>query len=541
MRANSNDFLTKELRTAEEQIDNYYKENPLIKLPFANSAWHFMSFCEDISFKEFHSDRDSIHAAAAFADNFVVHLTYPLLWLRNSCPQGGKVPFSFDDSSYKAAWDLSNLGGNYIPVESAFTLATRGLVELRLDGTHITPSPDYAPETKYEAYDRLIRRKEPKYSYPSLVDLIKEIESSLKVSGESFHYQLNPRIVKHASELLMPLTEGMFSLPDAWQFSNYTMGDFRKFSLSLSAIALIHLQARLLAANLGCYALGYCNSIFVVEEDELLRRLTRYSGVSEEIISYLINDLTYGNREILKPDPAIQPLIKLNHFQYAIMPSLIISCSMERNFAILLNKLPSEKRIYLNLVSEKENIMRESIKNEINIPNTRFFDGRIPGLTQIPDIDLAIINDKEKVCIFTELKWLIAPAEVREVIEKSEEIQKGINQLLRISEAIAQDSPPFFSTLTINNDYKLFYLVVSDNTIGMGRIQHPQIPVIQKSHFIKKINMLGCFQKLIEWLSNRNYLPIEDKHYQVIYEDFIIDKWTLTWYGIKILIDEEFD
>lgn len=541
MEATTNDFLTKELREVEKQLDNYYKFNQLTKLPFAASAWHFMSFCEDISFKEFHSDRDSIHDAAAFADNFVVYLTYPLLWLRNSCPQGGKIPFSFDDSIYKAAWDLSILGENYIPIESAFILASRGLVELRLEGTHITPSPDYAPETKYEAYDRLVRRKEPKYSYPSLVYLIEEIESSLKIRGDKFHYQLNPRIVKHASELLMPLTEGMFNLPDTWQFSNYTMGDFRKLSLSLSAIALIHLQARLLAANLGCKGLGYCNSIFVVEEDELLRRLTRYSGVSEDIISYLINDLTYGNREILKPDPAIQPLIKLNHFQYAIMPSLIISCSMERNFTILLNKLPSEKRIYLNLVSEKENIMRESIKNEINIPNIRFFDGHIPGLTQIPDIDLAIINDKEKVCIFTELKWLIAPAEVREVIEKSEEIQKGIDQLLRISEAITQDSTPFLSTLSIDHDYRLYYLVVSDNTIGMGRIQHPQIPVIQKGHFIKKINMLGCLHRLIEWLSNRNYLPIEGKHYQVIYKDFTIDKWTLTWYGIKILIDEEFD
>jgi len=541
MKSTNNDFLTKELREVEKQIDNYYKENPLIKLPFANSAWYFMSFCEDISFKEFYSDRGSIHDAAAFADNFVVHLTYPFLWLRNSCPQGGQVPFKFDERCYKAAWDISVLGENYIPFESAFTLASRGLLELRLEGTNIIPSPDYSPETKYEAYDRLIRRKEPKYSYPSLVDLIEEIESSLKVSGDNFHYQLNPRIVKYASELLTPLTDDIYTLPDTWQFSNYTMGDFRKFSISLSAIALIHLQARLSAAGLGCQKLGYCNSVFVAEEDELLRRLTRYSGVSVNALSCLINDLTYGNRDILKPDPAIQPLIKLNHFQYAIMPSLIISCSMERNFTVLLNKLPSERKIYSNLVSEKEKLMRESIKNGITLPNIRYFNGYIPGLTQIPDIDLAIINDKEKVCIFTELKWLIGPSEVREVIEKSEEIREGINQLLRMSEAITQNPQPFINALTIDSSYKLFYVVVSENTIGMGRIQHPQIPVIQKYHFIKKIIKLGGFQKLIEWLSNRNYLPIEGKHYQVIYEDFVINKWTLTWYGIKIMIDEEFD
>jgi hypothetical protein len=42
------DPLSPQLRSVEREIDNYYKQNPLIKCPFAVGAWHFMAFCEDM-------------------------------------------------------------------------------------------------------------------------------------------------------------------------------------------------------------------------------------------------------------------------------------------------------------------------------------------------------------------------------------------------------------------------------------------------------------------------------------------------------------
>ena len=36
-----------ELRKIEEEIDNYYKSNPLLELPFAPAAWHLLAFAED--------------------------------------------------------------------------------------------------------------------------------------------------------------------------------------------------------------------------------------------------------------------------------------------------------------------------------------------------------------------------------------------------------------------------------------------------------------------------------------------------------------
>ena len=90
--------------------------------------------------------------------------------------------------------------------------------------------------------------------------------------------------------------------------------------------------------------MGYLDCIYVPTCNELLRRVVRYSGVLDEKVLSILDDLTYGNRGIEHPDPALQPLIKLNSNQYAIMPSLWMSLSPERNLTVLLNKLDSEKR-----------------------------------------------------------------------------------------------------------------------------------------------------------------------------------------------------
>lgn len=263
----------------------------------------------------------------------------------------------------------------------------------------------------------------------------------------------------------------------------------------------------------------------------------RYSKIEEPVVLHLIEDLTYGNRNILKPDPAIQPVIGLNDNQIAIMPSLIISSNMERNFTILVNKLPSEKKLYSQFVSEKEKLMKNRIIDRIFDLNYRFYSGNILKQKNVPDIDLAIIDDIENVCLFLELKWFIEPAEIREVIEKSEEIEKGIDQLLKLSTAIKHIPKIFYDKLNIDSSYLLYYVVVSDNSIGMQNIQNANIPVIQKDHLIQNINSTKNLRKTIDWLSKRNYLPIEGTHYNVVEITSKIGKWDIKWHGFEILIE----
>ena len=279
--------------------------NYLVNLPFVISAWHFMSFCEDVSFNSFRNENiHTVHDIAASVDNFVVHLNYPILWLYNSCALSGLIPYKYDDHCYGAAWELSKLGDEYIGFESAFVCASRNIIELRIDNNTIKASPFFKKNAQYEAYDRMIGRGNFHiyYDISKFNELIELIVSSLRIKGGRFKYNLNPRIIKLAIEILLPAMERKFLLPNQWQFSHYSIDEFRKFSISLAAISFIHFNARLHAAIMnGCANLGYSDSVFITSQFELLRRLVRYSSVSENAIKYLIEDMTYGNRNISKP------------------------------------------------------------------------------------------------------------------------------------------------------------------------------------------------------------------------------------------------
>ena len=73
----------------------------------------------------------------------------------------------------------------------------------------------------------------------------------------------------------------------------------------------------------------------------------------------------------------------------------------------------------------------------------------------LPDVDLAIISDSEKMCLLLELKWFIDPAEAREIIEKSEEIEKGISQVLQLKQAFGNNHEPL-----IEKNSKLIPVIV---------------------------------------------------------------------------------
>jgi len=534
----NNDPLSPELRLVEKDIDNYYKNNLLCKIQFAEAAWFFLAFCEDIVIKEFNTiHKRSIHEYEIIFDNIINHMNFPLLWLKRSCTEGGKIPFCLKDDYYQAAWDLLKLSEEYFPFTTVFTYASHGIIDLELKDNLIIPHHDFILKSKYEAYNRLVK--------PSTVvndheygDINEIVSNSLKISGGRFKYQLNPKIIKRVLEICEPHIDIKFSLPNDWQFTNYSMGEFNKVSKVLYAIATLHFIARRVSINSGCEALGFADSLIIQTSNELIRRITRYSSVIEHAVSHILDDLTYGNKQIDSPDPAIQPLIKLNSNQYAIVPNLIINSSVERNFTILLNKLPSERDIYSRLVSEKEKLMRIKIQEEIKGKNVRFFHGKIPSRHDLPDIDLALISDIDKVCIFMELKWFIDPAEVREILEKSEEIEKGISQLNMILQTIDKNPKQIFEALGIDSTYKLCFIVVSENWIGFSKIQDSKVPAIKCEHLLKKIKETKDLNRIIDWLNKREFLPKLGSHYEIVEKIYTIGKWSTKWYGVKPLIHD---
>jgi hypothetical protein len=511
-----------------------------MRLPFGAAAWYFMAFCEDWAFAHLMSSHgQTIHHAALFADSFMTHLKNASYWLYSSCAAGGSPPCAYDAGYYQAARDLSDVSQNYDPFEWAFTWASRGVITLSVKDSTIIPSSGFLDDTRYEAYDRLVKPVEvlPSADGRDITDLV---ASSLTVSGSTFRYRLSPRLVAQTMEMLGPALDVKYSLPEHWRLPRYSMGDFKRFSKCLATMSYIHYVARTVAALRGCEAAGYSGSILLASATELHNRLVRYTGCSSQVVAALIEDLTYAGRDVSRPDPALQPLIRLNQDVYGVQPNLLIQSSVERNFVVLLNRLAEERDAYSKVIGEKEALMVQWIMESLSIPGVRYFHGTIPGERDGRGIDLAVIGDDEKVCIFLELKWFVEPAEVREMIEKSEEIGKGVSQLQGLSQSMQDDPSPFFRALQINASYRLLFAVASDSFIGMADVQDPSIPVVRHRHLVTKANTLGSLSQLHAWLSKREYLPVTGEHYEIRERIWTVGRWGIRWYGILPLVEHEF-
>jgi hypothetical protein len=181
--------------------------------------------------------------------------------------------------------------------------------------------------------------------------------------------------------------------------------------------------------------------------------------------------------------------------------------------------------------------MRERIKQNLKNMGLYFFNGRFPIAENLPDIDLAIISKNEKLALILELKWFIEPSEPREVLEKSEEISRGISQSKILARTYSQNPGLFFSLLGIDKSYELYFAVVSQNSVGDEHCQDTEIPVIREGHFVEKLKEVKSLKEIFMWLSKREYLPILNKHYAI--KEFIcsVGKWNLIWYGISPLIE----
>ena len=132
-----------------------------MKKPFAEAAWYFLAACEEVHFLSLMSEMQGDESSSksdygALVDNVIVHSKWPMAWLFRSCPPNGSVPTGYDDDNYQASADLSTLAMKYLPFESAFSYATWGLADIRIDGAILRTDGVMTTDEVYDAYDRLI-------------------------------------------------------------------------------------------------------------------------------------------------------------------------------------------------------------------------------------------------------------------------------------------------------------------------------------------------------------------------------------------------
>ncbi|MCG8653777.1 MAG: hypothetical protein MI861_28320, partial [Pirellulales bacterium] len=118
-----------------------------------------------------------------------------------------------------------------------------------------------------------------------------------RVKRDRFSYPLTPDLVEFARETMAPVISTATRLPRRWAFPEFTLGQFHDVTSCIRSIAMIHQMARSAAAYKGCQGLGMRDSVLVEGRDDLVSRLCRYTAISRDTVSDILDVLTYGSSD----------------------------------------------------------------------------------------------------------------------------------------------------------------------------------------------------------------------------------------------------
>jgi len=513
----------------EKEIDEEFAQNLLVKISWTQSAWTMLSVIEDHHFKITVTNRLSEEEASIYVDGLINALTYPFRVLLSRAPRTKVVlDRRFINEHYELAQDWIDKAEDYTNFCSIFPLFHGNEIHLNVQGNFIEPSDWSSYDLSYEAYDRFVAKRNPKQQPGSDPDLIARIiHPQIKANSGNFSIEFNKKILNLLDRHSGSSFRWRHALPNHWMFSNFSILQFREVFTTLQLMAEAMFVARQIVAP-SVVGIAYEGSVWTPKKSSLVKLINTHTKIPLKTIEIILEYLTFGALGIRNPDVAIQPLIDLGNAHFAISPFLILHTNAERNLCVLLNQINKEQKLYANLVNEKESLLRNEAINSLRDHGFEFKYGKIDNT----DIDLAIIDTQNKICLCVEIKWLIEPAEIREVRTRSVDIKKGIDQAKLITQLFKLKNERLLSKLGIDSNYDFLAIVGSENFIGRANIQDPNVPVVKLWHLIAKINEEKSLAKTLFWLRNKEYLPIKDRHFKVEEVALNSGKWKSKWYGI---------
>jgi len=518
-----------QITAIEGEIDEAFESNALTTVPWTQSAWTLLSVVEDHHFKIKVMQPLTDREAAIYVDGLVNTMTYPLRALRN---RAARTPTTLDRSylevHYGHALEWLGLAEDYAQFNSIFPLYHAGQITLAVNGDLLEPTDWSATNLSYEAYDRFVAKREP--SDEPILDtnaITSALRPHIRASGGMYSVEFTRCLLNELQRQFGPVFEGRHVLPENWQFSNFSLAQYRAVFVTLQIAAEAWFVARQLVAP-GVPGIAYQSSVWTPRKGVLIQLVARHTELQVQIVEAVLQYLTFGEVGVRNPDAAIQPLVDLGNNHFAISPFLMTQIHAERNLCVLLNQVPADRKLYLALVDDKEEKLRNETIQSLSPLGLDFKHGDI-GST---DIDLALIDHKAKICLCIELKWFIEPAEIREVLTRSEELQKGVSQAKQLMTRYAANDNRLLALLGIGGDYQFQAMVGSVNFIGRPEIQDPDIPITKLWHVVSKIKEVGSLGGVMEWLTTQEYLPVKGRDFKVLEVPIKCGRWKSRWYGL---------
>ncbi|ADX45748.1 hypothetical protein Acav_1830 [Paracidovorax avenae ATCC 19860] len=508
------------IEQAENSIDTIFQSTDFPSTRYSSSLWHLLTCYEDrlrLSLMQVETPQQ-LMKFSSFGGRDIYALRNAISRVREQYndDKNQLCPRKVDAPSYLRSHELLNAGEVYATAQKIFGSFRGKSVSLNCNGTNIKVLHQPDVEARYAAFELLSHGIEGitfiprllswmKGDHPPTVDLIIKKVSYKKLL---ISYDFHPG---YAYGLSLSLASEGGILPPDWIFD---WGGIKNTELLINALhirCIYHfIVIQFWASKVGLKGGGLESLVLKISKADLLRDISSMTQLDNSIILKFIKFLTFGNNTKF-PDPALQPIIPIGEFY--LLPTLLFMLSNHRR-----NLLSLQARVDAKNFDDQskafESAMTASIKKDFQ-NKWRYLKTNciISFGSKKRELDLLIVDEVSSTILIGELRWMIQPGDVREILNRANECRKKVSQctsaLIFFKNNLNYFLEKIFSheiPAPKNGEWHVVGLVLIEGYSGIESL-NSEIPIINRNIFDVGMSEFNDLSVLHEWLKSLDWLP----------------------------------
>lgn len=510
--------------TADRTFEAFQVPHP----NFYVSAWYLLTASEDAQRNWFHSDLD-VRLVMALVDKEKFSLRSCLALARRKCRDRTQMPLPerVIPQLYVRAREMMNAGTEYAVVAQVCGSVYAGAATVNFDGkvVDVTVNPAQI-DPRYGALE-LMRQSAASDFVPALFvkfwvwvryedtrpDVLNSIAASIQVKNRRVHYTFEPLL---SLRLVNELEQVDVIIPKGWQFP---WGGRHETILLMNALG-IRLMYHVCAVHFGSVEHGLAGGaehdlVLCQTEDEWVQDILENSSLEHEQIRIFVRFLTYGNG-VSSPDQALQPFVPLGRGLLAVPALAYLSSNVDRNLLTL------QARVASRAFDEQSNLfeveMTRNLEEIFRNKWTHVACSRTFTLAAFrEELDLLVCEPETKTLLVMELRWILSPADPREVQSKKAACQGKVPQVQRKRDAVRANLSQLLSTAfgiqAQDDGWQVDAMVVIEGFGGAPTID-ATVPIIPEWVLAEGVQHACTLRELVAWSLSASWLPIDGRDFE---------------------------
>lgn len=513
------------IREIENIIDHVHDKHPFFKLKKNQAIYNILSAFQDGCTTSLMASILNPIRLKSIVD-YMDSLNVCLKWIDEKIEDDtSSIDINISEDEYNKAISLLNEYANpYSLICSGYISFSRG--RLSADIQNNTVTFNNVDNTNNTAYSDILRE----ISALSLgefanaincIELFKAneiLKKHFRIENEMLCYDLTKEVIDAFYDIVKKQWDMTKTLPQTWEFDNFTLEEYRLCWIWLCTLCYIHLFSGL---NIRNPLIRLKNATIIQNKSNIINYVVSMSGLDEKRVESILNYITFNPKK-KNGDIMYQPIILINDETMIIAPALFTGAKPERNLLSLVNSL--KDTMHSKEVNDLEGLMASELENNIDLKPRQRIAKHKHLEDNLPDLDFAILDEDSNSVLLCELKWFTPADSTKEVYAREDDITHGCEQMESIMAYAMKDRAKFISKVFDLKNFDsidLFCCVVAKHNI---RTQNKYVPVIDLER-IKSLLKSMSMNNVFHTIRNHQYemeLPEFAKitHQSVSYGEF---------------------